>query len=105
LAGLVLVAVTLIVADRAMDAGRPQAGVGVRDGTLHLMTTRMSVMTHKGYAARVECDPQDEIFVGRVLWNGDRVTFHDATVTVLCREIRAAGDYYLADGKAALAAK
>ena len=57
----------------------------------------MNAMTHKGYAARVEYDPRDEIFVGRVLGIEDRITFHGATVATLRREFRAAIDHYLAD--------
>ena len=57
----------------------------------------MNAMTHKGYAARVEYDPRDEIFVGRVLGIEDRITFHGAAVATLRREFRAAIDHYLAD--------
>ena len=57
----------------------------------------MNAMAHKGYTARVEYDPRDEIFVGRVLGIADRITFHGATVATLRREFRAAIDHYLAD--------
>jgi predicted HicB family RNase H-like nuclease len=57
----------------------------------------MNAMTHKGYTARVEYDPRDEIFVGRVLGIEDRITFHGATVATLRREFQAAIDHYLAD--------
>jgi predicted HicB family RNase H-like nuclease len=57
----------------------------------------MNAMTHKGYTARVEYDPRDEIFVGRVLGIEDRITFHGAAVATLRREFQAAIDHYLAD--------
>ena len=57
----------------------------------------MNAMIYKNYTARVEYDPRDEIFVGRVLGIEDRITFHGATVTTLRREFRAAVDHYLAD--------
>jgi len=57
----------------------------------------MGAMTYKGYTARVEYDPRDEIFVGRVLGIEDRITFHGATVATLRRDFLAAIDHYLAD--------
>jgi len=45
-----------------------------------------NIMTHKGYTARIEYDPRDEIFVGRVLGIEDRITFHGATVSTLRRD-------------------
>jgi predicted HicB family RNase H-like nuclease len=56
-----------------------------------------NAMTYRGYAARVEFDARDEIFVGRVLGIEDRITFHGATVAVLRRDFRAAINHYLAD--------
>jgi predicted HicB family RNase H-like nuclease len=56
-----------------------------------------NTMTHKGYTARIEYDPRDEIFVGRVLGIEDRITFHGATVGTLRRDFRAAIDHYLVD--------
>jgi predicted HicB family RNase H-like nuclease len=40
----------------------------------------MNVMTYKGYKARVEFDPRDNIFVGRVLGIEDGISFHGETV-------------------------
>ena len=57
----------------------------------------MNTMTYHGYTARVEYDPRDEIFVGRVLGIEDRITFHGATVATLRREFRTAIDHYLTD--------
>lgn len=56
-----------------------------------------NTMTYKGYTARVEYDPRDEIFVGRVLGIEDRITFHGATVAKLRRDFHAAVEHYLAD--------
>ena len=56
-----------------------------------------NTMAYKGYAARVEYDPRDEIFVGRVLGIEDRITFHGTTVAKLRRDFHAAIDHYLAD--------
>lgn len=56
-----------------------------------------NTMTHKGYTARVEYDPRDDIFVGRVPGIEDRITFHGATVAKLRRDFGAAVDHYLAD--------
>ena len=56
----------------------------------------MSTITYKGYAARIEFDADDHIFVGRLAGITDIVTFHGATVTELETEFRAAVDHYLA---------
>jgi predicted HicB family RNase H-like nuclease len=56
-----------------------------------------NTMTCQGYIARVECDPRDEIFVGRVLGIQDRITFRGAAVGSLRRAFRVAIDHYLAD--------
>jgi predicted HicB family RNase H-like nuclease len=56
-----------------------------------------NAMTYKGYAARIEYDARDELFVGRVLGIEDRITFHGATVARLRRDFRAAIEHYLAD--------
>ena len=57
-----------------------------------------NTMTYKGYTARIEYDPRDEIFVGRVLGIEDHITFHGATVGTLRRDFRAAIDHYLVGG-------
>ena len=56
-----------------------------------------NTMTYKGYTARIEYDPRDEIFVGRVLGIEDRIAFHGATVAMLRRDFHAAVDHYVAD--------
>ena len=60
----------------------------------------MNVMTYKGYKARVEYDPRDEIFVGRVLGIEDSISFHGETVAALKERFAAAINHYLADCKA-----
>lgn len=56
-------------------------------------------MTYKGYTARVEFDPRDEIFVGRVLGIDDHLTFHGDTVAGLTKDFHEAVDHYIADCK------
>lgn len=56
-----------------------------------------NTMVYKGYIARVEFDPRDEIFVGRVLGIEDRITFHGGTVAKLRAGFHAAIEHYLAD--------
>jgi predicted HicB family RNase H-like nuclease len=60
----------------------------------------MNVMTYRGYRARVEFDPRDSIFVGRVLGIEDSISFHGETVTELKKGFAAAINHYLADCKA-----
>lgn len=36
----------------------------------------MNMMSYKGYSARIEYDPRDDIFVGRVLGVQDIISFH-----------------------------
>ena len=57
-----------------------------------------NTMTYEGYTARVEYDPRDEIFLGRVLGIEDRITFHGTTVGTLRHDFRAAIDHYLVGG-------
>ena len=54
-------------------------------------------MTYKGYIARVEFDPRDNIFVGKVMGIEDSITFHGATVKELRADFQAAIDHYVAD--------
>ena len=60
----------------------------------------MNVLTYKGYKARVEFDPRDSIFVGRVLGIKDSISFHGGTVSALKERFAAAINHYLADCKA-----
>ncbi|WP_150695135.1 type II toxin-antitoxin system HicB family antitoxin [Pandoraea terrae] len=54
-------------------------------------------MNYKGYSGRVEFDPRDSIFVGRVLGIADSITFHGDTVASLTEAFHEAVDHYLAD--------
>ena len=56
----------------------------------------MNVLTHKGYAARIEYSAEDDCFVGRIVGITDVVGFHGSSVTAIKREFRAAVDDYLA---------
>lgn len=57
----------------------------------------MNIMTYKGYRARVEFDPRDNIFVGRVLGIEDSISFHGSTVAELKKHFASAISHYLAD--------
>ncbi|MDZ3993389.1 type II toxin-antitoxin system HicB family antitoxin [Pseudomonas sp. Teo4] len=57
----------------------------------------MSCMRYKGYAARIEYDERDDIFVGRVLGIRDIISFHASSVPELHEAFREALDDYLAD--------
>lgn len=59
-----------------------------------------NVMTYKGYKARVEFDPRDDIFVGKIAGIADTITFHGETVKELRAGYEAAVDHYLADCEA-----
>ncbi len=56
-----------------------------------------NVMTYKGYMARIEFDPRDNIFTGKVLGIDDGITFHGATVKELRADFEAAINHYIAD--------
>ena len=57
----------------------------------------MSCMRYKGYAARIEYDERDDIFVGRVLGMSDIISFHASSVPELHEAFREALEDYLAD--------
>jgi len=52
-------------------------------------------MTYKGYAARIEFDAEDRIFVGRLAGIKDIVSFHATTAEELKNAFREAVDDYL----------
>ena len=56
----------------------------------------MNTMTHSGYAARVEFDAEDRIFVGHIAGIRDIVGFHGASVDELEAAFHEAVDDYLA---------
>lgn len=55
----------------------------------------MNVMHYRGYAARIDFDQQDEIFVGHVIGIMDVVGFHSESVSGLKAAFREAVDDYL----------
>lgn len=60
-----------------------------------------NTMSYKGYVARIEFDPRDEIFVGRVLGIADSISVHGQSVAELTTDFHNAINHYLADCKAA----
>lgn len=56
----------------------------------------MNAMSYKGYSARIEYDPEDEIFVGHLAGINDIVGFHADTVADLKQAFREAVDDYVA---------
>ena len=59
-----------------------------------------NAMIYNGYTARIEFDPRDNIFVGRVLGITDSISFHGETVTELNANFHQAIAHYCADCKA-----
>jgi predicted HicB family RNase H-like nuclease len=57
----------------------------------------MNTMSHRGYAAKVEFDERDDIFVGRLLGIRSIISFEGSTVGELRAEFEHAVDDYLAD--------
>lgn len=55
-----------------------------------------NVMTYKGYAARVEFDAADELFVGHLAGLNDVVGFHSETTAGLKNAFHDAVDDYIA---------
>lgn len=55
----------------------------------------MSTMTYKGYTARIEFDPDDMIFFGRIAGIRDGVGFHADTVARLVSAFHEAVDDYV----------
>jgi len=56
----------------------------------------MQGMNYKGYCAKVEFDPEDRIFVGRIIGTRDVIGFHGESVTELETAFHEAVDNYLA---------
>ena len=54
-----------------------------------------NVLKHRGYVARVEFDPDDCIFVGRIAGIEDGVGFHSDTATGLVAAFEEAVEDYL----------
>ncbi|MBX3570607.1 MAG: type II toxin-antitoxin system HicB family antitoxin [Rhizobiaceae bacterium] len=55
----------------------------------------MKGLIYNGYAARVEFDPEDNLFVGRIAGIRDGVTFHADTVADLIAAFHEAVDDYV----------
>ncbi len=55
----------------------------------------MSVMTYKGFSARIEFDPDDMIFAGRVAGINDVIGFHADSVGALKDAFEEAVDDYI----------
>lgn len=56
----------------------------------------MNTMTYKGYAARVDFDPRDNIFVGHLAGIIDLVSFHGESVSELRTAFEESVDDYVA---------
>lgn len=59
------------------------------------MTATSNTMTYKGYAARIEYDDEDAIFVGRLAGISDGVGFHADNVDELRTAFHEAVDDYV----------
>ena len=55
----------------------------------------MKAAVYKGYAARIEFDPEDEVFTGRIAGIRDVVGFHADSVSGLLTAFHEAVDDYL----------
>lgn len=56
----------------------------------------MNTMSYKGYAARVEFDDDDGIFIGRIAGIRDGVNFHGESVSELRQHFQEAVEGYIA---------
>lgn len=56
-----------------------------------------NAMKYKGYAARIEFNEDDGVFVGRVLGIADHISFHGESVRELTSAFQEAIDHYIAD--------
>jgi len=54
-----------------------------------------NTLSYKGFTARIEFDPDDNIFFGRVLGVRDIIGFHGETVTELIADFHNAINHYL----------
>jgi predicted HicB family RNase H-like nuclease len=55
----------------------------------------MNTLTYKGYTAKIEFDPEDNILFGNILGIRDTVGFHGETVKELKEAFYEAVDFYL----------
>jgi predicted HicB family RNase H-like nuclease len=61
----------------------------------------MNAMKYRGYAARIDYDGTDNVFVGLVVGLSEQLTFHGASVDELRGDFEFAIDHYLAACKEA----
>ena len=54
-------------------------------------------ISHRGYAARIDYDASNRIFVGRVLGMSEQLVFHGASVDELHADFEFAVDHYLSE--------
>ena len=57
----------------------------------------MNTMNYKGYTAKIEFDPRDNIFWGKVLGIRDSITFEGSTVEELAADFHNAIEFYQSD--------
>jgi predicted HicB family RNase H-like nuclease len=55
----------------------------------------MNVLEYQGYSARVDLDPEDECFVGRLAGINDVIGFHGSTIAELKYAFHEAVDDYI----------
>ncbi|EDN70694.1 HicB family protein [Beggiatoa sp. PS] len=55
----------------------------------------MNTLTYKGYTAKIEFDPEDNIFFGNIIGIRDTVGFHGESVNELKAAYHEAVDFYL----------
>lgn len=56
----------------------------------------MNTLNYKGYTAKIEFDPDDNILFGNIIGIRDTVGFHGETVVELKKAFQEAVDFYLA---------
>jgi predicted HicB family RNase H-like nuclease len=59
-----------------------------------------NTMSYKGYTAKIEFDPRDNVFWGKVLGIRGSITFEGTTVEELTADFHNAIDFYLTDCEA-----
>jgi predicted HicB family RNase H-like nuclease len=57
-------------------------------------------MKYRGYSARIDYDPKDHVFAGRIVGLSEPIEFHGAGVDELRADFEFAVDHYLADCEA-----
>lgn len=57
----------------------------------------LNIMKYRGYAARIDFDSREELFVGHLLGLSETIAFHGASVDELRSDFEFAVDHYLAE--------